>query len=107
MTSAPAARPSRTARARQAGVTLLEVQVAILLLCVVMLGLTATLATQQRQLTVAERAARLAGSVNLSTRRVVVTRIDSKLGGSTCLVRPVGLDYSQSPAAVKVRVSAP
>lgn len=96
----------RAIRARRAsGFTLLELQIALLLLCIVVLGLMSTIAAQQRALSEAERSARLACVVKTDTRRVIVSRLGWKTGPAPCRVRPVGF-VATAPPTLKLRVSA-
>ena len=87
--------------------TLLEVEIAVVLLALIVLVMMGALAAQQRHATRTEEAARLCGVVRVEPRRVVITRLESTRTPRSCHVRPAALDVTQGSPLVRVEVSAP
>jgi Tfp pilus assembly protein PilV len=95
-------------RRRERGISLLEAQVALLLLFLTLAGILAVVASQSRHISNLEQYSRARGVVNTTRKRAFVSlSAEGDGAGSACAVSLSSLDVNAGVPSARVAVSDP
>ncbi len=99
--------PSSSKARRCDGFSLLEVQIAILILVLAVMGLMATVASQNRHLVGVEEYGKVRGVTSTARKRVVVSYTEAATTGPACEVHLDDLAERGRSLTARVRVLTP